>query len=408
VIVAALVGSAYVAIDVFPSLGARAADYLREVVGDKAVAQLESAVYGAQDHINQKAYALGLKKAESPWVAAPVLKIHSPAAKSSSKTVAVAKPQLSDNASPSLRTDTTPVSPQPAVPSAQINGPMSDWLPTDVPAFGQATGEGKWQPYIQNADGQVVAYRTFLSPDPQRPYANIAIVAFNLSNTHLNFVLGSQEPKSPVKVDRTGKIPEADAQPGKLLAVFNGGWKAQHGHFGLGINGTTVLPPINGIATVAIQDDGSMHMGVWGEDVITDSHTLAWRQNNVPLIHNGQINPRTASMSIADWGSALDGNVAVWRSALGLSRDGKSLYFAAGDGVLVSAMATALNAVGAYQAMQLDVNNYWVHFDAVRDDSGALKAEPLFDAMGKKDNDRYLKGFTRDFFYVTAKTNTAS
>lgn len=379
VIVVGLVLSAYIAIDVFPAVGAHAADYLRNVVGDKAVAQLEGAVYGAQDHINQKAYAFGLKKAAAPWAVAP---------------------------SP----DTKPLQQQPRLNTAstQLAVPASHWTPADVPAFGQVAGEGKWQPYIQNSSGQVVAYRTFLSPDPQRPYANIAIVAFDLSNSQLNFVLGSQEPKSPVKIERTGKIPKDDAQPGKLLAVFNGGWKAQHGHFGLGVNGTTVLPPINGIATLALQDDGGVRMGVWGEDVITDAHTLVWRQNNVPLIHNGQINPRTASMSIADWGSALDGNVAVWRSALGLSRDGKTAYFAAGEGVLVSAMATALNAVGAYQAMQLDVNNYWVHFDAVRDDNGVLKAEALFDAMGKKDNDRYLKGFTRDFFYVTAKTNTAS
>ena len=53
--------------------------------------------------------------------------------------------------------------------------------------------------------------------------------------------------------------------------------------------------------------------------------------------------------------------------------------------------------------MQLDVNNYWVHFDAVRGAAdGGLKPEALFAAMGMQDDNRYLKGFTRDFFYVTA------
>lgn len=144
-------------------------------------------------------------------------------------------------------------------------------------------------------------------------------------------------------------------------------------------------------------------MGVWGDDVVTDSNTLVWRQNNVPLIHDGVINPRTSTMSIADWGSALNGNVAVWRSALGLSQDGHTLYYAAGDSLLVSTMANALNAVGAYQAMQLDINNYWVHFDAVRADGQALRPDALFPAMTKQDDDRYLKRDTRDFFYITAR-----
>ena len=169
------------------------------------------------------------------------------------------------------------------------------------------------------------------------------------------------------------------------------------------VNGTIVVPPVNGAATLALQDDGSLRMGAWGDAALTDSHTVTWRQNNVPLIQNGQINPRTANMSIADWGSALDGNVAVWRSAIGLSKDAKTLYYAAGDGVLVSAMANALSTAGAYQAMQLDVNNYWVHFDAVRADGDTLKPDALFPAMAKQDNSRYLKGFTRDFFYITAK-----
>ena len=156
--------------------------------------------------------------------------------------------------------------------------------------------------------------------------------------------------------------------------------------------------------TVVLGKNGDVRMGVWGEDTLADSNTLVWRQNNVPLIHNGQINPRTSSMSIADWGSALNGNVAVWRSALGLSQDGKTLYYAAGDSLLVSVMAKALNTVGAYQAMQLDVNNFWVHFDAVRADGDGLKPEALFPAMVKQNDDRYLKSYTRDFFYITART----
>ena len=372
----------------WPGLAARGADELRKLIGDTAVAQLESTVYGFQDNVNQQRYALGLKKVESPWAAQPVI---------------VLKPQTSVRVAASSGASK-------ALQAVHDTGSVTDstavatdlWKPGDVTPFTQADGEGKWQPYIQDDRGRVTAYRTFLSPDPKRPYAAIAVVAFDLHASRLNFVLGSQEPKSKVKIERPGTIPASDNQPGKLLAVFNGGWKAQHGHFGVMVNGTVVLPPVADAATLAMDADGTLRIGKWGQDGLVTKNTVIWRQNNVPLINNGEINPRTENMSIADWGSALNGNVAVWRSALGISQDGNTLFYAAGDSALVSAMTKALSAVDAYNAMQLDVNNYWVHFDAVRTENGALKPDALFPTMANSDNDRYLNGFTRDFFYVTA------
>ena len=60
------------------------------------------------------------------------------------------------------------------------------------------------------ATGRAVAYRTFLQPDATRPYALISIVAFDLEATRLPFVLGLEEPASPVVVRRSGVIPQAD------------------------------------------------------------------------------------------------------------------------------------------------------------------------------------------------------
>ena len=387
---AVLMAGAYAAINVFPAVGAQAADTMRDVIGDDAVAHLESAVYGVQDKLNQQQYALGLKKAQSPFAASTVPDL-------------VRSPMAVVQANANLSSTHQTTSSGSNVQTSVTTDAASAWVPKDVPAFTKTDGEGQWQPYIQDGHGRTVAYRTYLNPDPKRPYASVGIVAFDLSAAQLNFVLGSQEPKSNVKINRPGTIPVADAQANKLLAVFNGGWKVQHGHYGVMVNGVTVVPPKFGMMTVALSKNGDVRMGVWGQDVLTDSNTLMWRQNNVPLIHDGQVNPLTINMSIADWGSALNGNVAVWRSALGLSKDGKTLYYAAGDNLLVSAMAQALSSAGAYQAMQLDVNNYWVHFDAVRADGDKLKPDALFPAMVKQNDDRYLKAFTRDFFYVTAR-----
>ncbi len=143
------------------------------------------------------------------------------------------------------------------------------WQPSALTPFGTLAGEGNWSPYLYTADGQTaVAYRTFLQPDPLRPYSIAAIVAVDLQATRLHFVLGTVEPLPLVaQPTRTGTIPNADLQPGILLATFNGGFKARHGHYGAMADGVTALPPIAGLATVAIYANGQVKIGEWGTDI---------------------------------------------------------------------------------------------------------------------------------------------
>ena len=94
---------------------------------------------------------------------------------------------------------------------------------------------------------------------------------------------------------------------------------------------------------------------------------------------------------------------AVWRSALALSKDADVMFYAAGDSLLVSSMARALQTAGAHNAMQLDINNYWVHFDAIKPDGDKLATVPLFDSMKNQDDRRYLNSYSRDYFYVVGR-----
>src|SRR5581483_5543874 len=113
-------------------------------------------------------------------------------------------------------------------PSGAMPSTSSVWhLPT-LPVWATIAGAGQWSAYLRNASGQVIAERAFLQPDPDRPYAVVAIVAFDLQATRLHIVLGTDEPRSPVVIRRTGAIPAADSKPGVLLAAFNGGFKARH------------------------------------------------------------------------------------------------------------------------------------------------------------------------------------
>lgn len=393
----AVVGGGLAIIRFWPGAAAQNIDRLRDVIGDAPVAQLEAAFFNLQDHTQQLEYQAGLVKPVAPW-SSPT-----PDVPSSAGT-----PTPLSGGSPALPPPAlTPLPGSPAVPLPSLTPlPASSpaWTLPSLAPLGNVPGSGQWSPYIQAADGvRTLAYRTFLNPDPSRPYAVAAVVAFDLQATRLHFVLGSIEPWSKVRQpSRTGMIPAADLRPGVLLATFNGGFKARHGNYGAMAGGVTALPPIDGIETVAMYSDGSVRMGEWGKDITNSSDLLAWRQNAEPLIHESLINPDT-NQTTTTWGLTIDWKAITWRSALGLSADGHTLYYVAGPQLDVETLTAVMAETGAAEALELDVNNFWVNFTAIRSDGTNLVAEPLLPDMTDH-VDRYLKASTRDFFYVTAGT----
>ena len=100
------------------------------------------------------------------------------------------------------------------------------------------------------------------------------------------------------------------------------------------------------------------------------------------------------------WGTLLTGKTLTWRSGLGLSRDGHVLYYAAGPSLSLRGLASTLSAAGAYNALELDINNYWVEFVSIRAVGTRFFAYALFPEMSDGEG-RYLGPSARDFFYVT-------
>jgi hypothetical protein len=170
-------------------------------------------------------------------------------------------------------------------------------------------------------------------------------------------------------------------------------------------NGVTLIPPRDGLDIGGIYANGTVRIGAWGTDITPSPQLITWRENGPLIIHNGEINPHTADNAPQDWGYTVGGSITTFRSALGISEDGQTLYYAAGPDLTLPALARALKAAGAYQAIQLDINEWWVHFDAIQSTANGLHAVPLFDSMKGQGDQRYLTGFLRDFFYITAVKN---
>lgn len=385
----------------FPSLAAGAARPLRALIGVKAVAQLETAVFTIQDNVRQVRYEWGLAEAEAPWQVLPT------AAVAAALPTAVPTPVPSFS-EPTSVPDMPVVTTQP--PPAKTATPVPTAVPTavqwslpPVTPFGLLSGEGEWQPYLYNSEGEVVGLRTFLQPDEERPYALVAVVAFDLTKTRLHYVLGYEEPALPGGPHGSGHIPGPDRQPGRLLATFNGGFMASHGAYGAMSDGLVALPAKENYATVAIAADGSVAIGNWGDDIPADGRYQAWRQNARLITQEGVINERVFNGSAATWGSSIEGDVVTWRSALGIDEEAQILFYAAGPSLSMPALARAMQAVGAENSLLLDINESWTHFAAIRPgESDEVIAEPLLEGMAYRAN-RYLHPSDRDFFYVTVE-----
>lgn len=375
----------------WPSVGARGADILRDVIGDGAVAWLEGAVFRIQDALLQAQYRLGAEP-DSPWAV---------------DTAATSQTVLSLTSTPvSLPTPLATI----ALENTRTAGPPTmtatpvRWPPAMLPAFGDLTGEGEWIPYFSNARGEVVAFRTFLQPDPERPYAISAVVAVDLDGAALHYVLGFEEPYFDHEVDivRSGIIPKEDKQPGILLAAFNGGFLTRHGIYGVMVGGETLVPMVNGLGTLAIYPDGRVRIGVWGDDMTSLEGISTVRQNGPIVVQNGRINPQAFEDRLELWGASLSGEMTTWRSAVGVSADGRTVYYVAGWSLDMPALARTLQRAGVYSAIELDINHFWVLFTTFRFDKDGIRAIPLLDEM-QENVDRYLYASSRDYFYFAAK-----
>jgi hypothetical protein len=266
--------------------------------------------------------------------------------------------------------------------------------------MGTLQDEGQWTPYLVDQQGRTVAYRTVLQPDKTRPYALAAIVAIDTQRVRLHFVLGTQEPVSSEKIARPGKIPGTDLVSGSILAAFNGGFQAKHGQFGAMADGVVALPARDGLGTLVIYKDGHLDLGVWGTDVTQTPDMESWRQNGPPVITRGVINAHTSVNDTQDWGIGLKGVVATWRTAVGLSKDRRTLYFVIGPSLTIGALASAMQQAGIWDGLQLDINKSWTRFDKATFKNGKLVAAPLLPEI-IQDN-RLFRAYKRDFFYLTA------
>jgi hypothetical protein len=192
------------------------------------------------------------------------------------------------------------------------------------------------------------------------------------------------------------------AERPSLVAAFNSGFKFKDARGGYFADGRWAPEPQAGAATAAIDNDGVLRIGQWGRDFAPGATIVSARQNLVLLIDNGV--PSAASQNPKLWGATIRGLSLVWRSALAVTADGAVVYVA-GPSQSVSSLVAGLVALGAREAMELDINFSWVTFNLFAHDGpnpAAVSGRKLVESMSKP-AERYLTVDTRDFFTVMTR-----
>ncbi len=223
----------------------------------------------------------------------------------------------------------------------------------------------------------------------------VAYVAwFDHSRTQLALYPGLSEP--PGAVDRgSGSVPHD--QRWRLLATFNGGFKAAAGAGGFVVNGRVDTPLRAGLATIVELRDRSVEIVRWAGRIPLRSLVLA-RQNLLPLVWNGAASPDVTQPW--RWGSTLHGAGAVWRTALGITARG-DLVYAAAPSQTAASLAAIMVHLGAVRALQLDINPEWPTLIAYRHRGGA---DPVAIVPNPQQSPyRFLVADNRDFFAVYAR-----
>jgi Phosphodiester glycosidase len=277
---------------------------------------------------------------------------------------------------------------KPIIP-AQLTSPAGTPLP----------GEGVWR-VIETVKGEPAMFSTFLRPSAEYSSYVAGIVSIDQRLVTFQLHPGSEDP-GPGNWGSLPYIP-LDSRRG-LLATFNGGFKLDTAGGGFYLNGVTRGTMTSGAASVVYYRNGTIAIGTWGSEVGMTPDVVGVRQNLKLIVDHGQVPDSVNYNVISSWGATLGGGYYVWRSGLGITRDGRVIY-AYGPALNVRELADLLQQAGAVEALQLDINPFWMSFMYYEKDGHPSDPTPVnLLASQQQTAYRYYSIYSRDFTSVYAR-----
>lgn len=288
----------------------------------------------------------------------------------------------------------------------------------------------------------------------QESQALVYLVAFDLGEFDLHFVLGTEHPRldwsdrppqrderlpgpdgiaSPAPLVTNGMISPADTA--NTVAAFAGGFKRIHGafkfgplaqihhgsHYGFLQEGVLFSKLQPGLATVTVTDDGRVDLRTWTTADDANFEQLRYaRQNGVPLIEFDARLGRSLPGDLVNlwgpgnWSGSANEDLRTLRAGLCLQETAERRFLIYGyfSGATPSAMARTFQAYGCKYAMHLDMNALEHTYLALYvQRQRQVLVEHLVQGMDEVDrtsHDALVPRFLgypddRDFFYLTRR-----
>lgn len=320
-----------------------------------------------------------------------------------------------------LAKETDHPAPASVLDTSQAAADLGHWPPAPIRSMWKTPepGEGEWetpkQPWLKRMPANVAGdgdaapapfMKTFVRPDEERPYAKVLLVAMDMRQLDLDMEAGSEDPKPLTGPPGTGRLPRDPAVYTRVAAAFNGGFKTEHGNYGMMLKKRVLLPPVQGAATLILTKDGRFGMGTWGtnKDVggiadVAKDDIVSFRQNLDPLVDSDKVNP----MGRFQWGFTLPGtSMQTERSGICVTTAGHLVY-AWGDDVSATTLGKAMKMAGCLYGMHLDMNPHHTGFTFtnITEFKGRNYKSELLSTQMEIDTDRYLLYAPKDFFFVT-------
>ena len=189
-----------------------------------------------------------------------------------------------------------------------------------------------------------------------------------------------------------------------LLATFNGGFKVSTSDGGFYLNGQRSGTLTPGVASVVYYRDGHLAIGTWDRGGLRMTRNVVGvRQNLYLIVTDGKV-PVTVDNNVeTSWGATLGGAYYVWRSGIGITRDGR-VIFVYGPALDVRTLADLLKRAGCVSAMQLDINPDWMSYMYYLPQHHPGDPTPINLLPDQvQPPDRYYSGANRDFTAVYAR-----
>ena len=281
--------------------------------------------------------------------------------------------------------------------------------PHDVgPMPGRPAGDGRWAAVALEHDdaGGAILFKTVIHPDKARPGVELFVVAIDVARVRVVAVAGAVEPEADIATAKSYSRPAIvpAAQHAALVGAFNGGWKADHGHFGMMVDGVTLLTARDASCTVAGYDDDTIRIAPWPEVVGTLPQMRFFRQTPACLYARGVRHPGLTAEQTTNWGAAADGSAVIRRSAIGLDERSKTLFIGVSNAMTAPAIADGMRHAGAHDVAELDVNWSFPKFLVFHTNaSGELEADSLFPGFVFEKGEYIRKRSPRDFFYLVRR-----